>query len=248
MPVIQCDNLSVRYRQTLALDGINFAVEPGDYIGIVGPNGSGKTTLIKTMLGLMEPESGTVEIMGKVVCGYQKWQEIGYLPQATTITNKSFPASVVEVVATGLLGGKTFPRRVSVENKQQVRDILSILEIDHLHDEQIGSLSGGQTQRVLLARAMVASPAILILDEPTAALDPSTREHFYETIARLNREQGTTILLITHDSGTIGKYASKMLYLDHKLIFYGSFTDFCHSSDMAQYFGDASQHLMCHQH
>lgn len=248
MPVIQCDNLSVRYRQTLALDGINFTVEPGDYIGIVGPNGSGKTTLIKTMLGLMEPESGTVEIMGKVVRGYQKWQKIGYLPQATTITNKSFPASVAEVVSTGLLGGKTFPRRVSVENKQQVRDILAILEIDHLHAEQIGSLSGGQTQRVLLARAMVASPAILILDEPTAALDPSTREHFYETIARLNREQGTTILLITHDSGTIGKYASKMLYLDHKLIFYGSFADFCHSSDMAQYFGDASQHLMCHQH
>lgn len=248
MSIIRCQNLNVRYRQSLALEGISFDVEPGDYIGIVGPNGSGKTTLIKTMLGLLEPESGTIEIMGKPASGFRKWQKIGYLPQATTITNKSFPASVAEVVSTGLLGSKSFPRSLSGADFEQVRAILELLEMTHLYDEQIGNLSGGQTQKVFLARAMVAKPEILILDEPTAALDPSTREHFYETIAGLNREQGTTILLITHDSGTIGKYASKMLYIDHKLIFYGSFSDFCHSSDMSKYFGDSSQHLMCHQH
>lgn len=248
MPVIRCRDLKVRYRQTLALDGVSFSVERGDYVGIVGPNGSGKTTLIKTMLGLLEPESGLIEVMGEPAGDRKHWQKIGYLPQVTTISNKSFPASVSEVVATGLLGGKSFPRSVSTDDVQRVKATLEMLDIGHLHGEQIGSLSGGQAQRVLLARAMVASPAILILDEPTAALDPSTREHFYEAIARLNREQQTTILLITHDSGTIGKYASKMLYLDHKLIFYGSFADFCHSSDMSHYFGDASQHLMCHQH
>ncbi len=248
MSVIYCQNLSVRYRQSLALDGVSFTVDAGDYIGIVGPNGSGKTTLIKTILGLLEPESGVIEIMGNPVSAARHWQQIGYLPQATTITNKSFPASVAEVVATGLLGGKSFPRSISTADLQQVTAILEQLEISHLHKEQIGNLSGGQSQRVLLARAMVAQPDLLILDEPTAALDPSTREHFYETIARLNREQGTTILLITHDSGSIGKYASKMLYLDHKLIFYGSFADFCHSADMSRYFGDSSQHLMCHQH
>ncbi len=248
MSIIDCKNLSVRYRQSLALEGISFSVEPGDYIGVVGPNGSGKTTLIKTMLGLLKPESGSIEIMGESVHGFNQWQKIGYLPQATTITNKSFPATVAEVVATGLLGGKSFPRTLSGVDQQHVRTILDILDIGHLQHEQIGNLSGGQTQKVFLARAMVATPAILILDEPTAALDPSTREHFYETIARLNKEQGTTIMLITHDSGTIGKYASKMLYLDHTLVFYGSFAEFCQSADMSKYFGDSSQHLMCHQH
>lgn len=248
MSVIYCQDLCVRYRQSLALDGISFTVDAGDYIGIVGPNGSGKTTLIKTILGLLEPESGTIEIMGNPVSAVRSWQQIGYLPQTTTIANKSFPASVVEVVATGLLGGKSFPRSISAADLRQVTAILEQLDIGHLHTEQIGNLSGGQSQRVLLARAMVARPDLLILDEPTAALDPSTREHFYETISSLNREQGTTILLITHDSGSIGKYASKMLYLDHKLIFYGSFADFCHSADMSHYFGDSSQHLMCHQH
>ena len=248
MSIISCRDLSVRYRQSLALDTINFEVEAGDYIGIVGPNGSGKTTLIKTMLGLLEPESGSISILGKPARDFSTWQKVGYLPQATTIPNKSFPASVAEVVSTGLLGGKSFPRSLSGTDLKCVTEILDILEIQHLYHEQIGNLSGGQTQKVFLARAMVAKPAILILDEPTAALDPSTREHFYETIAGLNGEQGTTILLITHDSGTIGKYASKMLYLDHKLVFYGSFSDFCHSSDMSKYFGDSSQHLICHQH
>ncbi len=248
MSIIHSKNLCVRYRQTLALDNISFTIDAGDYVGIVGPNGSGKTTLIKTMLGLMELESGSIEIMGKPASGFRNWQKIGYLPQATTITNKSFPATVAEVVSTGLLGAKSFPRSLSAADWHQVSAILELLDISSLYKEQIGNLSGGQTQRVLLARAMVATPAILILDEPTAALDPSTREHFYETISLLNKEQGTTILLITHDSGTIGQYASKMLYLDHKLVFYGSFADFCHSPDMSHYFGDSSQHLMCHQH
>lgn len=248
MSIIAAENLCVRYRQSLALENISFAIEPGDYVGIVGPNGSGKTTLIKAMLGLLELESGSIEIMGKPVAGFHQWQKIGYLPQATTINNKSFPASVAEVVSTGLLGTKSFPRSLSGRDWQQVAAILERLDIGHLHGEQIGNLSGGQSQRVLLARAMVATPAILILDEPTAALDPETREQFYTMISRLNREQGTTILLITHDSGSIGQYASKMLYLDHSLIFFGNFADFCQSQDMSRYFGDSSQHLMCHQH
>lgn len=248
MSVIRCKDIRVQYQQSLALDGISFTVEAGDYIGIVGPNGSGKTTLIKTILGLVECQSGTIDIMGQPASEFGTWQKIGYLPQVTTITNKAFPATVAEVVSTGLLGAKRFPRSLSRTDWQQVQAVLAMLDIGHLHQQQIGSLSGGQAQKVLLARAMVAHPAVLILDEPTAALDPSTREHFYETIARLNQEEGMTILLITHDSGTIGKYASKMLYIDHKLIFYGSFTDFCHSQDMSRYFGDSSQHLMCHQH
>ena len=110
----------------------------------------------------------------------------------------------------------------------------------------IGMLSGGQQQRALLARAMVSQPDVLILDEPTVALDPETRSRFYETIKGLN-SAGTTILLITHDSAVVGQYATKFLYLDRSVIFFGNFGEFCHSGDMAKYFGE-QQHLICHQH
>jgi zinc transport system ATP-binding protein len=112
----------------------------------------------------------------------------------------------------------------------------------------IGDLSGGQQQRVLVARAIVNEPELLILDEPTTALDPETREKFFHTLQELNQNKKVTIILITHDIGSIGKYASKLLYLDKRIIFYGSFEDFCSSADMESYFGEFAQHLICHRH
>jgi zinc transport system ATP-binding protein len=112
----------------------------------------------------------------------------------------------------------------------------------------IGELSGGQLQRVLVARAIVNEPDLLILDEPTTALDPETREIFFNTLQKLNKSKNTTIILVTHDMGSIGKYASKLLYLDKSIIFYGSFENFCSSRDMGSYFGEFAQHLICHRH
>jgi len=248
MSIITVENLSVKKHNATVLSDVSFEIETGEYVGIVGPNGSGKSTLMRSLLGLDEIESGSIEIMGKPLGKFSLWHKIGYLPQATVVMNKSFPASVGEVVATGLLGSKSFPRRFSKTDRDAVLQTLENLDIADLYKEQIGKLSGGQSQRVFLARAMVSDPDILILDEPTAALDPVTRAHFYETIASLNRERNKTILLVTHDSSTIGNYAGKMLYLDRRLIFYGSFKEFCHSGDMSQYFGDFAQHLICRQH
>ena len=126
--------------------------------------------------------------------------------------------------------------------------MLDALQIGALRGSLIGELSGGQQQRVLLARALVHRPRILILDEPTVALDPQSRENFYLTLQKLNKEEGITILFVTHDSGTIGKYAGKLLYLDKKVIFYGSFDRFCSSSAMTDYFGKSSQHVICQRH
>lgn len=248
MSIITVENLSVKKHNAAVLSDIFFSIADGEYIGIVGPNGSGKSTLMRSLLGLDEIERGRIEIMGKQLAQFDLWHKIGYLPQVTVVSNKSFPASVGEVVATGLLGSKSFPRRFNKADRDAVLQTLENLDIGDLYKEQIGKLSGGQSQRVLLARAMVSDPDILILDEPTAALDPVTRAHFYEIIASLNRDRNKTILLVTHDSSTIGKYASKMLYLDRRLIFFGSFKEFCHSQDMSQYFGDFAQHLICHQH
>ncbi|HSR37242.1 MAG TPA: ATP-binding cassette domain-containing protein, partial [Desulfurivibrionaceae bacterium] len=109
-------------------------------------------------------------------------------------------------------------------------------------------LSGGQQQRVLLARALVGNPELLIMDEPTTALDPETRENFYALLQQLNDETGTTVILVTHDTGSIGRYASRLLYLDKRVIFDGTFDDFCCSPEMTRFFGEHSQHLICQRH
>jgi len=122
------------------------------------------------------------------------------------------------------------------------------LEISDLAGRPVGKLSGGQQQRVFLARSIVAGPELLILDEPSTALDPQTRNNFFDLLKKLNSESKVTIILITHDVGQVGRYASRLLYLDKTVIFYGKFSDFCESGDMSKYFGDYSQHLICHQH
>ncbi|MBI5212087.1 MAG: ATP-binding cassette domain-containing protein, partial [Nitrospirae bacterium] len=109
-------------------------------------------------------------------------------------------------------------------------------------------LSGGQQQRVIIARAVINEPELLILDEPTTAVDPETREKFFAVIDVLNKNKNTTVMLITHDTGSAGRYASKLLYFDRRVVFYGTFKDFCESTNMAEYFGTGSQHLICHRH
>jgi zinc transport system ATP-binding protein len=122
------------------------------------------------------------------------------------------------------------------------------MDIAPLRDKLVGALSGGQQQRVFLSRALVSDPELLILDEPSTALDPKTREQFFELAEKLNKDKGVTLIIITHDTAHIGQYASKLLYLDKRVVFYGGFADFCQSKEMERYFGPFSQHLICHQH
>lgn len=245
-PLLSVNQLTVKYRSIEVLKDVDFSVEPGDYLAVVGPNGSGKTTLIKALLGLISPSSGNIEMLGEDLASFGQWNRIGYLPQVSRSHHGRFPATIREIIGTGLLAQKQFPKRLNADDQRKVDDVLELLQITDLADRMIGRLSGGQQQRALLARAMVAQPDVLILDEPTVALDPETRTRFYETIKSLN-DNGTSILLITHDSGTVGQYANKFLYLDRKVVFFGNFGEFCHSGDMAKYFGD-QQHLICHQH
>jgi zinc transport system ATP-binding protein len=247
-PVICVHNLSARYGGTEVLQNASFEVHGGDYVGLVGPNGAGKTTLIKALLRLMEFETGSIEILGKDIHSFSDWHKIGYLPQRASHFNPLFPATVREVVRLGLLSRKTYPRKFGGEDDGKIRQALEGLGIADLEGRLVDELSGGQQQRVLLARALVSDPEILILDEPSTALDPQTKENFFELMKALNATRGITILLITHDVGQIGRYASKMLYLDKRVIFYGTFSTFCISSDMGSYFGDHAQHLICHQH
>ena len=164
--------------------------------------------------------------------------KIGYLPQRLSALNAHFPGTVEEIVQMGL------PKKDLVT----LRRTLEMMAIGHLASRLIGELSYGEQQRAMLARALMRRPELLIFDEPTTALDPETREIFYSLTQEMNRKDGTTVILVTHDTGAIGQYAQNLLYLDKKVIFSGTFKDFCSSQVMTGFFGPTSQHIICHQH
>lgn len=245
---MEISGLSCSHNGMEVLSNISFRVAAGDYIGIVGPNGSGKSTLIRAVLGLMDATAGAITLFGSPLGSFSQWHRLGYLPQRIKLFNPNFPGTVAEIVKLGLLteGRKANP--ATPDKRAAIDAALEMMGIAHLRKRLIGDLSGGQQQRVLLARAMVNRPEILILDEPTTALDPESREHFYALVEDINRKEGTTVILVTHDTWSIGKYASRFLYVDKKIIFDGSFDDFCHSEEMTAFFGEHAQHLICHRH
>ncbi len=245
--IAEIKNVSVSYGQSQALKDVSFSVEQGDFIGFVGPNGAGKTTLIKAILGLLPISGGSVELFGKERNKFFDWGKIGYLPQQLSLINVLFPATVEEVILLGLLSQKPWPKRVTKVDIAKVDEIADRLQIADLKKKMLFELSGGQQQKVLLARALVSLPELLIFDEPSTALDPDSREFFFKLIREMNRKNGTAIILITHDTGYIGHYAEKLLYIDKELIYFGKFSDFCKSEKMSEYFG-RHQHIICHQH
>jgi len=246
--VLSVKNLCFGYGPVEVLTDVTFAVEKGDYIALSGPNGAGKTTLIKAVFGLAGKYSGTAELFGQDIRSFDDWGRIGYLPQRVNVFNPLFPATVKEVVGLGLLSQKHFPKKFTTNDAAKIKQTLELMDIVDLKDNLVGELSGGQQQRVFLARSLVSGPSLLVLDEPITALDLQSRDSFFELIKNLNQAQGISIIMTTHDTAHIGQYASKLLYLDKRVIFYGRFADFCNSKEMTKYFGHFSQHLICHQH
>lgn len=213
MAQLTCQDLSVGYEGKAVLQGLNFSVHPGDYLCIVGENGAGKSTLMKTLLGLQPP------IQGKVLTGDGlRPNEIGYLPQQTQV-QKDFPASVWEIVLSGCqghCGRRPFYRRTE---KQLAERALEKLHITSLSRRCYRELSGGQQQRVLLARALCATRSMLLLDEPTAGLDPKATAELYRLIARLNHQDGISVLMISHDVTAALQSASHILHIGQTICF-----------------------------
>lgn len=223
MPLLTCKNLNVGYNGVSIVNDLNFAVNSGDYLCIVGDNGSGKTTLMKTLLNLLPA------ISGKVVFGEDfDRNEIGYLPQQT-IVQRDFPASVMEIVLSGCLnkcGARPFYTK---SEKQLALENMEKLDILHLKNSCYRELSGGQQQRVLLARALCATKKLLLLDEPVASLDHKVTAEMYRLIKKLNREYGITVIMISHDMDATTKYASHILHICHKQLFFGKAEDYLKS-------------------
>lgn len=247
-PVIETNDISVHYGQNEVLTDVSFVVEKGDFVGLAGPNGAGKTSLVKAILGLIPLSQGSVKLLGQPLEAFDAWEKFGYLPQKATVTNPLFPATVQEIVTLGLLSNRHWPKRIAKSDVEQTGTMLAELGISELKDRMFFELSGGQQQKVLLARALVSKPDILIFDEPSTALDPESREAFFKLLEKLNVEKGITVIFITHDTGYIGHYANKLMYIDRTLVYYGAFSDFCKDEKMNRYFGTYEHHVICHQH
>lgn len=213
MSLIKCENLVIGYDQNPVCDELNFEVNRGDYLCILGENGSGKSTLMKTLLGLQK------KISGKIIfdSGVDK-TKIGYLPQHTSV-QKDFPASVMEIVLSGFVGKMGIRPFYTKKEKQTALENMELMGITQLKNRCFRELSGGQQQRVLLARALCATSKILLLDEPITGLDPYVSEEMYNLIDRLNK-LGVTIIMISHDMNASLKYATKILEIKDG-VFYG---------------------------
>ncbi len=225
--LVNVESLSVKYHRFFALKDITFSMNRGEFVAVIGANGSGKTTLIKTLMNLLKPYRGTVV--------FPHSPTIGYLPQHTSMLERNFPATVEEIVGTGLLNTKIFPKRLNKKDYERINEVLTYLDMAAMKKKRIGALSGGQQQRVLLARAIVSNPDLLILDEPTSALDQSMREHFYHLMSHLNKDLGVSVMLVTHDIASAGEYVSRVLYLDQTLEFDGDFREFCETQPQSPF-------------
>ncbi len=246
LPLIEIKSVSYNYGYGDVLKDVSFPIHSVDFLAIIGPNGSGKTTLIKIILGLLKPQEGEVKIMGKPVEEFKDWRKIGYIPQKATHIDSLFPVSVKEVVAMGVLSTKMFPSS-SKEEEAFISWALQQVGMEEHKNRRIGSLSAGQQQRVFIARAIAHQPKILFLDEPTTGVDALTQEHFYDMLHRLNRDQGITIVMITHEIGIINRHVTRVACLNQSLVYHGSHEDFCRSEEFKKMLANG-HHLLSHRH
>lgn len=229
MSILNCIDVTMSYEGVNVFEHLNFALERGDYLCILGENGSGKSTLMKGLLGLLKPTYGKIEYSD----GLAK-SEIGYLPQQSPV-QRDFPASVYEVVLSGTLNrGRSLPFYGKRE-RRLADDNLERLSITHLKHSCYRDLSGGQQQRVLLARALCATKAILLLDEPVTGLDPVVSAEFYDLISDINIKYKITIIMVSHDVKQSLARATHILHLENRTCFFGTTDEYKKSSISDQF-------------
>jgi len=214
-PLLSIKNLYAGYEHETILQEINLEVYPADFIGVIGPNGGGKTTLLKVILGLLPPQRGDVRVLGMTPKDGRRF--IGYVPQFVD-SDRDFPISVWETVSLGLVSGWSPFRRFTKQEQARIDQALDVVGISNLRGKPMGELSGGQRQRVFIARALVSDPKLLLLDEPTASIDPNVTQDVYELLGRLNASMA--ILLITHDMMAVSSYTKTIACLNRKLIYH----------------------------
>ena len=221
-PLVALRDVCFGYGAEPVLDGIDLAVERGEFLGLLGPNGSGKSTLLKIVLGLLRPQAGEVTLFGRPAARFKDRWRLGYVPQRLATFDAQFPATVAEVVEMGRYARLGPLRRLGAADREAVERALEAVEMTPYRDRRIGRLSVGQQQRAFIARALAGDAELLILDEPTAAVDAAAQEAFYHLLEHLNDDFGLTIVLVEHDLGMVAAHVDEVAVLNRRIIFRGA--------------------------
>lgn len=247
--IVELKNIRYAYEDKIALKDVNLSIPRGAFLGLVGPNGGGKTTLIKLLLGIMTPQQGTIELFGTPISKFNDWHKIGFVSQKANAFNRGFPATVKEVVATGLTAQIGYFKFFNKTHREKVKEAIQLVGMSEYINQNIGDLSGGQQQRIFIARALVSEPEFLILDEPTVGIDTENVQKFYELLDRLNREKNITLLLVSHDIGTMTSYANGVACLNKHIHFHGDTNAFHNLSDqrISSFYGH-DLNIVTHNH
>ena len=263
--VLEVKDLSIRYnsRHHLVVDKISFDVKEGDVLGIIGPNGAGKTTLFRAILGLQE-YSGKIKLFGFEGSKYRSLLPlIGYVPQKV-IFEQNFPATVYDVVSMGIISDKKIVNGANLiqqcgccwnriykefgNNDDKVTQALKTVGLEKLRNRRIGELSGGELQRVFIAKSLVKDPLLLILDEPVTSVDVESQTKFYNLIKKINEENNITIVWSSHDLDAVSKYANRIACMNKKLFFHGEKEEFFSDKKLLKTYTESSMQLHMHNH
>lgn len=215
---IKFKNVSFGYDKNYVLENIDFEVEEGDYIGIIGQNGAGKSTLLKLMINELKPINGNIDILGEDINNFRNWEKIGYVNQKSNSFSSSFPITVREVVSMNLVSKIGLFKSIKKKHLKCVDDMLKLVGIYEYKDRLIGSLSGGQQQKVFIAKELMKSPKILFLDEPTVGIDLTGQKEFYKLLKNLNENLNLTIIIVSHDLFIVKEEVKKVVVIKNKNI------------------------------
>jgi zinc transport system ATP-binding protein len=263
MNVLEVADLSIEYNGHTAVDNINFKVSEGDLLGIVGPNGAGKTTLFRAILGLQN-YSGIIRMFGYEGKNYHPLLPlIGYVSQKV-IFDQNFPATVKEVISMGLLSEKKLLKGALLlqncgccwnriykkidKSEDRITEVLKTVGLESLGNRRIGELSGGELQRVFIAKALVKDPVLLILDEPVTGVDVDTQNNFYNVLKKINTENKITIVWSSHDLDAISKLANRVACMNRKMFFHGEKEEFFSNKDLLKTYAESAMQMHMHHH
>jgi zinc transport system ATP-binding protein len=242
-PIIEVKDLTYSYNSKPVIDHISFDISEGSYVGIIGPNGGGKTTLLKLLLGLIQPDKGSIKILGHSVNDLRRKYQIGYVPQRVSQDNMQFPATVEEVVLSGRIPHLSLFEFYKAHDKTEVSKAMEIANVKKFRHKLLSDLSGGERQRVYVARALASEPKILLLDEPFVGIDLPNQQEFYSFLKVLNQEYGLTILFVSHDIDIISNEVTELLCLNRRLVCQGKTDSVIEGSMIEELYGKKVTHI-----
>ena len=246
-PIISLKDIWVRYGSANVLEAIHLSILEKEIVTVVGPNGGGKTTLLHTILGFKEPYRGEIQVMGRTPAKIKDSGLIGFLPQMND-HDQHFPVTAYDVVAMSRHAKKSLGRRLDKTDHRIILDALAAVNMLDWKQHHFGSLSGGQQQRVLIARALAAKPKILILDEPSTGLDAVAQDSFYHLLHRIRDEEDLTILMVSHDIGSVSAFVDQIACLNRRIHFHGRPQDRIPSEALEKTFGKHIHFLVHDEH